>query len=97
VNSHNLNKVKILPNVTISVPADVYEKMKKHPEIRWSVIITKFLREYLKKLEMKHEISSHELLEELGIKEDLESIPDSLAVSYGLAMVRKRGKRIIRH
>jgi len=87
----------MLPNVTISVPADVYEKMKKHPEIKWSVVITKFLREYLKRLEMTHEISSSDLLEELGIREELESIPDSLAISYGLAMVRKRGKRIVRH
>ncbi len=87
----------MLPNVTISVPVDVYEKMKKHPEIRWSVVITRFLREYLRKLEMMHEISSHDLLEELGIREDLESIPDNVAVNYGLSMVRKRGKRIIRH
>ncbi len=86
-----------MPNVTISLPADVYEKMKKHPEIRWSVVIARFLREYIRKLERKHEISSQELLENLGIREDLESIPDNIAIMYGLGMVKKRAKRAIRH
>ena len=34
-----------MPNLTISIPEDVYDKMKKHPEIRWSVVIGRFLRE----------------------------------------------------
>ncbi len=86
-----------MPNLTISIPEDVYDKMKKHPEIRWSVVIGRFLREYLRKLEARHEVSARELLEELGIEKELESIPDDVAIAYGLGMVEKRAKRSIRY
>ncbi len=56
-----------MPNITLSIPDDVYKKMKEHSEIRWSEVVRKAIVDYLKKLEeSRKEISTKELLEELG-------------------------------
>ena len=41
-----------MPNMTISVPDDLYEIMKKHREIKWSEIARRAMWEYAKKLEL---------------------------------------------
>ncbi len=59
-----------MPNITLSIPEDVYRKMKEYSEIKWSEVVRKAIVDYLKKLEeSRTEISTKELLEELG--EDL--------------------------
>jgi len=40
-----------MPNITLSVPPDLYRKMKKHPEIKWSEVARKAIAEYLAKIE----------------------------------------------
>lgn len=56
-----------MPNITLSLPEDIYRKMKNYSEIRWSEVIRKAIAEYLEKLEeIETEVSSKELLEELG-------------------------------
>jgi len=34
VNSQIINAGDIMPNITLSIPQEIYEKMKKHKEIR---------------------------------------------------------------
>jgi len=36
-----------MPNMTLSVPDDLYEEMKRHPEIRWSEVARQALRKKL--------------------------------------------------
>ena len=56
-----------MPNITLSIPDEIYRKMKKYSEIKWSEIVRKAIVDYLKKLEeSKTEISTKELLEELS-------------------------------
>ncbi len=56
-----------MPNITLSVPDDIYRKMKKYSEIKWSEVVRKAIVDYLRKLEeIPTEISTKELLEELG-------------------------------
>jgi len=56
-----------MPNITLSIPEDVYRKMKEYSEIKWSEVVRKAIVDYLRKLEeSKTEISTKELLEELG-------------------------------
>lgn len=38
-------------DITVSVPEEVYQKMKKYSEIRWSEVVRKALREYMERLE----------------------------------------------
>lgn len=37
----------MMANLTLSVPDDLYEKMKKHPEIRWSEVARQALAKKL--------------------------------------------------
>ncbi len=51
--------------------------MKKHSEIKWSEVVRKAIVDYLRKLEeSRTEVSTKELLEELGddFKRDLNSL-----------------------
>jgi len=54
-----------MPNITLSVPQELYEIMKKHKEIKWSEIARKALWEYANKLELLDALlSNSELTEE---------------------------------
>ena len=55
-----------MPNITLSIPEEIYVKMKKLKEIKCSEVARKAIIDYLRKIEESHEISSEELLEELG-------------------------------
>jgi len=85
-----------VPNLTITIPPELYRRLKKHPEIRWSVIIRRYLEEFLRKLEAKSEEEAISIMERLGLREKLDDIPDDVALAYGETMVKKRGKRTIR-
>ena len=74
-----------MPNITLSIPREIYERMKKHKEVKWSEVARKAIVEYLEKLEEdKLEISSKELLKMLGedFIRDVESIPDEKFEEY---------------
>ena len=54
-----------MPNITLSIPQELYEIMKKHKEIKWSEIARKALWDYAKKLELLDAfLSTSELTEE---------------------------------
>ena len=40
-----------MPNITLSIPPDLYKKMKEHPEIKWSEVARRAIAEYLAKIE----------------------------------------------
>ncbi|MDV3103538.1 hypothetical protein [Thermococcus waiotapuensis] len=65
-----------MPNITLSVPPELYKKMKEHPEIRWSEVARRAIAEYLAKVEAE-ELSSEELLSLLGedFRKELEKTP----------------------
>jgi len=72
-----------MPNITLSIPEDVYRRMKKYREVRWSEVVRKAIVEYLRRLEEGgFELTTKELLDELGedFKESLKklSFEDSL-------------------
>ena len=55
-----------MPNITLHVPDELYEKMKRHREVRWSEVVRRAIADYIRKLEA--EATTEELLEELGGK-----------------------------
>ncbi len=71
-----------MPNITLSVPKDVYERMKRHPEVKWSEVARRAIVEYLKRIE--GEESTEELLEELGedFKRDLAALSLEKVVEF---------------
>jgi len=60
-------------NITISVPQELYDKMKRYSEVRWSEVVRKALAEYVGRLEIvEGGIVSSEKLSELLKKADLD-------------------------
>ncbi len=57
-----------MPNVTFSVPDELYERMKKYPEIKWSTLYRQMLEKYLDKLDHPNIIPIAELRERLKKK-----------------------------
>jgi len=53
-----------MPNITLSIPYEIYEKMKRHPEVKWSEVARRAIIDYLRRLEC--ETTTDELLERLG-------------------------------
>jgi len=86
-----------MPNLTISLPPELYERMKKHPEIRWSVVIRRFLEEYIRRLEGEEEEKISELARRLNIEGVIDEIPDESAVDFAKEMVDKRAKKALRY
>ena len=73
----------LMPNITLSIPEDVYRRMKRYREVRWSEVVRKAIVEYLRRLEEGgFELTTRELLDELGegFRESLKklSFEDSL-------------------
>ncbi|MGQ4891467.1 MAG: hypothetical protein ACP6IP_03160 [Candidatus Njordarchaeia archaeon] len=81
-----------MPNIMLSIPKGLYEKLMKHLEIRGGVIIRECIREFLDKLEnIEEEID--DILKRLeGLKGELEEISDEEAIAFAIGMMRKRGK-----
>ena len=86
-----------MPNITISIPKELYDRIKRHPEIRWSVVVREFLKEFLSKIEGVDSIPAEELLKKIGLKDELEAIPDDVSMEFGEEAVKKREKRVIRY
>jgi len=45
------HKQRYMVNITISVPQELYDKMKKYSEVRWSEVVRKALADYVRRLE----------------------------------------------
>jgi len=57
-----------MPNITLSIPKEVYEKMKKYKEVKWSEVARRAIVEYLEKLNIDDVIKSFEKMRELEWK-----------------------------
>lgn len=61
-------------SMTLSIPEDLYQLIKKHNEIKWSEIARRALWDYASKLEILDEIASKSKLSE----DDVEKINKQL-------------------
>ncbi|MHA1719086.1 MAG: hypothetical protein ACTSWX_01035 [Promethearchaeota archaeon] len=65
-----------MTNITFSISKDLHQRIRAHPEIKWSEIVRRSIREFLLKIEEREKITTEQLKEILG-KDTLEII-DSL-------------------
>ncbi len=59
-------------NITLAVPKGIAQRMKRHPEIRWSRIARQAIIERVELLEALEQTTDHALNEEEAIKLALE-------------------------
>ena len=58
------NVVYGMVNVTLSVPEELHEIMRRYPEIKWSEVARRAMWEYARKLELLDEITGDSRLSE---------------------------------
>jgi len=73
-----------MTNVTFSVSKKIHEKMKAHPEIKWSEILRKSILKYLKKLENPGIVTMKDLREDFGddILSDIDQLDTQKEIEY---------------
>jgi len=85
-----------MPEITLSIPEDVYKKMKEY-DVKWNEVLKDAIISYIRRLE-KHgmEATTEELLAELGedFMKELSEISFEEAVSAYEKMREKEWKRL---
>jgi len=82
-----------MAHITLSIPDEVYEEMKKHPEIKWSEIARRSIIE--KTLLLKKKIQGKELLKLLpnNIRKSIEDANEKESVEFYKKIKEKGWKR----
>ena len=58
-----------MANITLSLPEELYQKLKDHPEIRWSEIARKAIQQYLDELELLDKLTTKSQLTDEDVRE----------------------------
>jgi hypothetical protein len=69
-------------NMTIAIPGDLHEKMKKHNEIKWSEIARRAIREYIEELDKLDKLTANSKLDEGDIDELDHKIKKGMSKHY---------------
>jgi hypothetical protein len=86
-----------MPDITLSIPEELYKKMKEHRGIGWTEVIRNAVMDYIHRLEEgKLEVTTEELLEVLGseFEKDLSEISFEEAEGLYEKMRDKEWKRL---
>lgn len=71
-------------NITLSIPDELHEKMKKMSEIRWSQIARGAIEQRINDLEEMNRITSKSKLTQKDVDEISEKIKRGIAKQHGL-------------
>ena len=63
-----------MPNLTLSIPEKLHERMKKHSEIRWSEVVRKSISEKIEDLEVMEKLAKRSKLTQADVDEIAEKI-----------------------
>ena len=58
-----------MANITLSLTEELYQKLKEHPEIRWSEIARKAIQQYLDELELLDKLTAKSQLTDEDVRE----------------------------
>ncbi len=73
-----------MTNMTLAVPEDLHEIMKKHNEIKWSEIARQALWSHAKKLELMDKLLANSKLTEEDAERIGHKIKEGIARRHGL-------------
>jgi Arc/MetJ-type ribon-helix-helix transcriptional regulator len=71
-----------MPNITLSLPEDVYKIVKAHRETRWSEVARRAIERYAKRLELLDALTSDSELTEDDIAELDEKVKEGIYRHY---------------
>jgi len=73
-----------MPNMTLSIDEELHDSIKNHPEIKWSAIARKAMKEYAHRLNVLDKIAAKSKLTESDIDELDKALKHSVAKRHGL-------------
>ena len=68
-----------MANITLSLPEELYQKLKNHPEIRWSEVARKAIQQYLDELELLDKLTAKSQLTDDDVR-DLSDLIDTQVI-----------------
>ena len=71
-------------NITLSIPEDLHEKMKRHEEIKWSEVARKAIQKKIEDLEMLERLTKKNKLTEEDAEKISKKIDKAVARKLGL-------------
>lgn len=71
--------------MTISIPDDLREQMRRHEEVNWGAVVRKAIQRHLRKLKIAEAIAKRSELTEDDIEELDRLVKEGLAEEYDLA------------
>ena len=78
------HKAMKMPNLTLSIPEELHEKMKRHSEIRWSEVVRKTISERIEDLELMDKLTKRSKLTQADVDKIAEKIDSEVARKLGL-------------
>jgi len=57
-------------NLTVRIPRELRERMRRHPEVRWSEVVRRAIEDFLDRLEGRDVERGEEFLKRAGLKEE---------------------------
>ncbi len=73
-----------MPNMTLSVDQELYDTMKSYPEIKWSAIARKAMKEYAHRLKILDRTASKSKLTEEDVEEIDKILKRAVAERHGI-------------
>ncbi len=73
-----------MPNLTVTMPADLKAAMSRHDEVNWSAVIRKAVQEHLRRLEIADAIAAKSQLTDDDVQDLDELIKRGIAKRHGL-------------
>lgn len=74
-----------MPNVTVSIPEDLKEEMRRHEEVNWSAVIRRAVQDHLRKLAIADAIARKSKLTREDVEDLDRLVKKGLAERHGLA------------
>ena len=71
-----------MPNITLSLPEDIYSIMKQHGEIKWSEVARRAISDYAKKLALLDVLTKDSELTEEDVMELDEKVKEGIYNHY---------------
>jgi len=73
-----------MTNMTLAIPEDLHQIIKKHTEIKWSEVARKALWQQAKKIELMDKLLSKSELTQKDVEEINAKIKEGIAKKHGL-------------
>lgn len=73
-----------MPNVTVAIPEDLKEEMRRHEEVNWSAVIRKAVQDHLRKLAIADAIARKSKLTREDVEDLDRLVKKGLAERHGL-------------